>query len=64
MFIMPRHEILAEEFGTREEVESEHGGLLYKEKARERFEGWHASSALGHWGVMRTVLPPWVWESW
>ena len=63
MFILPRHEIMISEFGTKDEL-VEHGGLLYKEGARERFKGWHASSAVGHWGVMRGVLPPWVWTAW
>ncbi|EQK98301.1 spermine/spermidine synthase [Ophiocordyceps sinensis CO18] len=25
---------------------------------------WHDQSALGHWAIMRTVLPAWVWERW
>ncbi|KAM4063066.1 spermine/spermidine synthase domain-containing protein [Hirsutella rhossiliensis] len=25
---------------------------------------WHEQSALGHWAIMRTVLPAWVWERW
>ena len=25
---------------------------------------WHRSSALGHWQVMRWVLPPKIWELW
>jgi hypothetical protein len=25
---------------------------------------WRAQGAIGHWEVMRTVLPPVVWENW
>jgi hypothetical protein len=30
----------------------------------ERFRGWQEKSAMGHWAVMRTVLPEKIWEDW
>ena len=62
-FLMPKHEIQLDAFGTIEELE-ELGGLLYKKDANDRFRLWHESSALGHWSVMRTVLPDEAWENW
>jgi hypothetical protein len=62
-FLMPKHEIQFDAFGTKEDVE-EVGGLLYQKDAHERFKTWHESSALGHWNVMRTVLPDEAWENW
>ena len=38
-------------------------GLLYA-NGTEKFRKWQQSSALGHWGVMRTVLPREIWEDW
>lgn len=29
-----------------------------------RLTQWQQQSALGHWAVMRTVLPKYVWENW
>lgn len=62
-FLMPKHEIQLDAFGTMEDVE-EVGGLLYNKGAHERFKAWHESSALGHWSVMRTVLDNEAWENW
>ena len=28
------------------------------------FKEWHEESALGHWKVMRTVIPGEIWELW
>lgn len=38
-------------------------GVLWR-NGTEVFKKWHESSALGHWGVMRTVIPPEIWEGW
>ncbi|KAH8665826.1 spermine/spermidine synthase family protein-like protein [Tricladium varicosporioides] len=59
MFLVPRHEV---EGSVLEEREGD-GGVLWK-NGTERFQGWQEQSALGHWAVMRTVLPEWVWEMW
>ena len=55
-YLLPKHEIMPEQF-VRE------GEVLRSGKTKE-LEKWHAKSALGHWKVMRTVLPAAVWETW
>jgi hypothetical protein len=57
-FLLPRHElaITAENFDLEGEV-------LRIGKTKQ-LEAWHTESALGHWKVMRGVLPSEVWENW
>jgi hypothetical protein len=55
-FLLPKHEIMPEEF-DREGAVLRHGHTKELEK-------WQARSAIGHWRVMRTVLPDAVWENW
>ena len=55
-YLVPRHEIMPEEFARE-------GSVLRSGKTHE-LEKWQAQSALGHWRVMRTVLPDAVWENW
>ncbi|KAL7276519.1 hypothetical protein RUND412_000476 [Rhizina undulata] len=57
-FLFPRYEInLEEQFDTKESFtlldESNIGNLV----------DWQRKSAVGHWGVIRTVIPPVVWEN-
>ncbi|KIW26844.1 uncharacterized protein PV07_06646 [Cladophialophora immunda] len=55
-FLIPRHEIASSEFDTE-------GGVLRNGQTKE-LEKWQGQSALGHWTVMRTVLPDVIWENW
>jgi hypothetical protein len=57
-FLVPKHEVLEGDFlvGTEE-------GVLTKNDTG-KLEKWHKTSAVGHWGVMRSVLPNEVWENW
>ena len=57
-FLMPKHEVREEDFlvGADE-------GILTGNDTK-KLEKWHRKSAVGHWGVMRTVLPKEVWENW
>jgi hypothetical protein len=57
-FLVPKHEVREEDFlvGTEE-------GVLTRNDTG-KLEKWHRASAVGHWGVMRTVLPNEVWENW
>jgi spermidine synthase len=55
-YLLPKHEILASEFVAD-------GDVLRQGKTKE-LEKWHGKSAIGHWKVMRTVVPAGVWESW
>lgn len=37
--------------------------ILENAQMRE-LQTWHKQSAIGHWKIMRTVLPDSVWEKW
>lgn len=57
-FLVPKYETSLAEFRSEENV-----GLLMN-NGTEALEGGQETSALGHWAVMRTVIPPVVWELW
>ncbi|KAK4103319.1 S-adenosyl-L-methionine-dependent methyltransferase [Parathielavia hyrcaniae] len=59
-FLMPQHEVHMSDFVGGEEAE----GVVLRQNETERLVKWHEMSALGHWTVMRTVLPEVVWEAW
>ncbi|MCJ1418123.1 hypothetical protein MMC32_004468 [Xylographa parallela] len=54
--LQPKHEIAAEFFGDGT-------GLLRRGKT-EALQRWQRESAVGHWRIMRKVLPGVVWENW
>lgn len=55
-YMLPQHEIKPEEF-------EQEGPLLTAKNVR-MLEKFQAESAVGHWHVMRTVLPSAIWENW
>ncbi|KIW71620.1 hypothetical protein PV04_03762 [Phialophora macrospora] len=55
-FLLPKHEIMPDEFDRE--------GPVLKQGQTKDLEKWQARSAIGHWRVMRTVLPDAVWENW
>ncbi|KAI9814539.1 MAG: hypothetical protein M1832_005719 [Thelocarpon impressellum] len=57
--LLPEHEI---EAGVFEERKGD--GDIIRRGEMGRLEKWHRQSALGHWEIMRTVLPAAVWENW
>ncbi len=57
MYLLPKYEVDYEAF---REVEGD-GGVLSRNNTQ-RFRGWQEQSALGHWEIMRTVLPKEIWE--
>lgn len=59
MFLLPRHEVDPDVF----RLEEGDGGILSRNDT-ERFRGWQQKSAMGHWAVMRTVIPEGIWEGW
>lgn len=59
MTVMPKHEV---DFKDIKLQESD-GGVLFR-NGTERFRRWQQTSAMGHWAVMRTVLPKEIWEDW
>ncbi|KAI4197590.1 MAG: hypothetical protein LQ350_005823 [Teloschistes chrysophthalmus] len=59
--LLPRHEVDSSKFflpGKGEDV------IREKNKRSEEVEKAQLESAMGHWGVMRRVLPDGVWENW
>ncbi|RPB05221.1 hypothetical protein L873DRAFT_1664034, partial [Choiromyces venosus 120613-1] len=57
-FLFPKFEInLDQYFGASD------GFTLLSESNIDTLTGWQETSALGHWGVIRTVMPPVVWEN-
>jgi hypothetical protein len=57
--LFPRHEIPGEKF-------QHDGGVLSTSNSSsiKELEKWQVRSAIGHWKLMRTVIPPVVWENW
>ena len=55
-FLPPKHEIPVESFRGQ--------GEILRRGHTKQLEAWHRESAIGHWKVMRTVLPDAVWENW
>ena len=58
MFLEPKHEVLDSDLKGGDDV-----GILMRNNT-DVVTKWHESSAVGHWEVMRTVLPPKIWEMW
>jgi hypothetical protein len=59
VFLLPKHEVLDD----ASKLLKGNGGVLLRNNT-ERFTSWQQTSALGHWAVMRTVLPQAIWEDW
>jgi hypothetical protein len=59
MFLLPTHEVLQDSF----KIQEGDGGPLMRNNT-ERFTTWQQQSALGHWELMRTVLPNEIWQDW
>jgi hypothetical protein len=57
-FLVPIHEVAESNF-----LRGEDYGILTANDTRKLVK-WHEKSALGHWAVMRTVLPAEIWENW
>ncbi len=57
-FLVPAHEVFDSDFSSKEEAR------LVRNNDTEQLTKWHEQSALGHWEVMRRVLPAKVWENW
>ncbi|ROV91911.1 hypothetical protein VPNG_09770 [Cytospora leucostoma] len=57
-FLVPKHEVFERDFTAVGEVD------VLRRNDTSALEKWHEKSALGHWEVMRIVLPDAVWENW
>lgn len=59
--LLPQYEIDAAVF----EKGGEPGDLEILKRGRtKKIQTFHKDSAVGHWGIMRTVLPDSLWENW
>ena len=59
--LLPQHEMDASYFDSREK-DGELG--IIKRGQTQKLEAFQREGAVGHWGLMRTVLPDVVWENW
>jgi hypothetical protein len=57
-FLTLKHEVKDSDF-----MAGEGEGILTKNDTQKLVK-WHEQSAIGHWTVMRTVVPSLVWENW
>jgi hypothetical protein len=57
-YLFPKYEIPVEDLLSLEEK-----GVL-RNNETEALAQWHKESALGHWNIMRFVVPSGVWEAW
>ncbi|MCJ1388689.1 hypothetical protein MMC18_001538 [Xylographa bjoerkii] len=55
--LQPKHEIPADSFGDGT-------GKVLRRGKTEALQRWQRESAVGHWRIMRNVLPAVVWETW
>jgi hypothetical protein len=60
-YLRPLHEVPLSTFDKEGEPRVLKDGDA---KAMRMLEGWQRDSAVGHWGVMRGVVPDGVWENW
>ncbi len=57
-FLVPQHEVFAADLVAADEVR------VVRRNDTEQLAEHHAASALGHWEVIRRVIPAEVWEMW
>ncbi|KAL1971033.1 hypothetical protein VTN77DRAFT_2867 [Rasamsonia byssochlamydoides] len=60
-YLIPKHEIDPSVF---EALDAPKGQRILKAGKTDILQSYHTASALGHWKIMRTVLPAEVWENW
>jgi hypothetical protein len=59
-FLVPRHEV---DLGPFRQERAGEASML-TQQTRSTLKKWQRRSAVGHWKIMRGVLPAGVWESW
>jgi hypothetical protein len=57
-YLLPQHEVPDSAFLTGPEV-----GIVRKNSTA-LLANWHSQTGIGHWNVMRMVVPESIWESW
>lgn len=58
-FLEPKYEIAPETFVAKEKEQA-----ILKKGETAGLRSMQTQSAIGHWKIMRTVIPPVVWENW
>lgn len=58
-FLSPRYEINLERYWGENSAD----GPILAQKNISALDAWQRISAVGHWGVIRTVVPAAVWEN-
>lgn len=58
-FLPPKHEV---DYTALVEQKGDNG--ILRQNETDRFQAWQQQSSMGHWSLMRTVLPPEIWENW
>lgn len=58
-FLIPRYEIAPEAFVAKGDEQ-----VILKDGETAVLRKLQTQSAIGHWKIMRTVIPPKVWENW
>lgn len=58
-FLEPRYEIAPEAFAAKGDEQ-----VILKEGETAVLRSLQMQSAVGHWKIMRTVIPAKVWENW
>lgn len=65
MMLMPTVEVRFDELERGADGKGgEKGEGLLMRNGTEKFREWQLRGAMGHWDVMRTVLPAEIWEGW
>ena len=59
--LLPKHEIGRSYFDRPDDLPEQH---VLRRGNTKALEASQQESALGHWNLMRTVLPDFVWENW
>ena len=59
-FLLPQHEVKVEDIYG---VDGDDGGVIRMNETG-RLSVWHEQSAVGHWKLMRTVIPWFIWQLW
>lgn len=57
-YLMPKNEVPESAFKTGDDVK------IVRKNDTETLAKYHDQTALGHWSVMREVIPKKIWENW
>ncbi|KAG6032569.1 hypothetical protein E4U41_007211 [Claviceps citrina] len=55
---------LSHEVAEEDMMGGSEGAGIMRSNETGKVAKWHAKSAMGHWSLMRTAIPAFVWERW